>query len=206
LPDLGRRLCDAALRRRRSGLDGDFHREPVLDRLQLAARQRHGVHHRRRDAGDRACRRPASQAGTHPMSPLNLSHGLWAIFALAVSFYLVAPLALVILFSFNSSALTSLPLTGLTIDWYRKLMALDYFWPALQNSLIVALAVGTLSVIIGTLAALAVARLSKGRAGEGLGTNRLPSVEEGTFNTSTTHHTIVRRLQPTLSEIAALLR
>ena len=50
---------------------------------------------------------------------------------------MVTPLLLVILFSFNQSALTSLPLTGLTLDWYRKLFANDSFWPALQNSLIV---------------------------------------------------------------------
>ncbi|HEX2430813.1 MAG TPA: ABC transporter permease [Aestuariivirgaceae bacterium] len=108
------------------------------------------------------------------MTGLRLSHALWAIFAIAVSFYLVAPLALVILFSFNSSALTSLPLTGLTFDWYRRLMALDYFWPALQNSLTVALAVGALSVIIGTLAALAVARMPGRRAERIIGALSLP--------------------------------
>ena len=38
---------------------------------------------------------------------------------------------LVVLFSFNQSALTSLPLTGFTLDWYRRLFANDSFWPAL---------------------------------------------------------------------------
>ena len=36
LPDFGRRLCDAALRRRWRGDDGQFHRDAVLLRLQLA--------------------------------------------------------------------------------------------------------------------------------------------------------------------------
>jgi spermidine/putrescine transport system permease protein len=98
------------------------------------------------------------------MIRLSLVQAGWTLFALAVTVYLVAPLALVMLFSFNSSALTSLPLTGLTLDWYRRLLALDYFWPALQNSLIVALAVGALSVVIGTLAAIAVARMPQRRA------------------------------------------
>ena len=95
---------------------------------------------------------------------IRASQVLWLLFAVVVSLYLVAPLGLVVLFSFNRSALTSLPLTGLTLDWYRRLMALDYFWPALQNSLIVAVAVGALSVIIGTLAALAVARMPRWQA------------------------------------------
>ena len=50
LPDLGRRLCDAALRRRRRGDDGPFHRDAVLLRLQLADGQRHGLHHHGRVA------------------------------------------------------------------------------------------------------------------------------------------------------------
>ena len=65
----------------------------------------------------------------------------------ALALYLIVPIGLVILFSFNTSALTSLPLTGLTFDWYRKLFAQDYFLPALQNSLIIAAAVCILSII-----------------------------------------------------------
>ena len=44
LPDFGRRLRDAALRRRRRGDDGAFHRDAILLRLQLADGQRHGLH------------------------------------------------------------------------------------------------------------------------------------------------------------------
>ena len=44
-------------------------------------------------------------------------HG-WRLFILLVIVFLVAPLILVILFSFNASALTSLPLTGFTLDGY----------------------------------------------------------------------------------------
>ncbi len=55
-------------------------------------------------------------------------------------------------------------MTGLTLDWYRRLYSVDYFWPALQNSLVVALAVGSISVISGTMAALALARMPRRRA------------------------------------------
>lgn len=89
---------------------------------------------------------------------------IWIAIAVALALYLILPIILVMLFSFNQSALTSLPLTGLTFDWYRKLFAQDYFLPALHNSLIVAIAVCILSVTTGTLAALALARMPQAKA------------------------------------------
>ncbi len=93
-----------------------------------------------------------------------LAGALWRGFALAVVLFMAAPLFLVILFSFNESALTSLPLTGFTFDWYRKLFANSSFWPALENSLIVGFTVALASVATGTLAALALARMDRRRA------------------------------------------
>jgi spermidine/putrescine transport system permease protein len=87
------------------------------------------------------------------------SNLLWRLFTLAIVVFLATPVLLVVLFSFNRSALTSLPLTGLTLDWYRRLFANDSFWPALENSLIVGFSVAVVSVISGTLAALALARM-----------------------------------------------
>jgi spermidine/putrescine transport system permease protein len=88
----------------------------------------------------------------------------WRALALLLAAFMGMPLVLVVLFSFNRSALTSLPLTGFTLDWYRKLFALGAFWPALWNSLIVAAFVAVLSVIIGTMAALVLARSATRRA------------------------------------------
>ncbi len=90
---------------------------------------------------------------------------LWRGFAMVVIRFMTAPLLLVILFSFNESALTSLPLTGLTLDWYRRLFANSSFWPALKNSLIVGFTVALVSVAIGTLAALALSTMPARRAG-----------------------------------------
>ena len=92
------------------------------------------------------------------MSGAGLSTLLWRGFGLAVVTFMTAPLILVVLFSFNSSALTSLPLTGLTFDWYARLFANSSFWPALKNSLIVGFTVALVSVAIGTLAALVLSR------------------------------------------------
>ena len=88
----------------------------------------------------------------------------WPVFIALMLAYLTAPLALVILFSFNRSALTSFPITGLTLDWYRKLALNESFWPALQNSLIVGAAVAAVAVAVGLLAALALARMTEGKA------------------------------------------
>jgi spermidine/putrescine transport system permease protein len=89
---------------------------------------------------------------------------LWRLFTLAVIVFMITPIFLVVLFSFNRSALTSLPLTGLTLDWYRRLFANDSFWPALESSLIVGFSVALVSVVTGTLAALALARMRPRRA------------------------------------------
>jgi spermidine/putrescine transport system permease protein len=83
----------------------------------------------------------------------------WRFFILMVIAFLIFPLILVVLFSFNASALTSFPLSGFTLDWYRRLVANGSFWPALSNSLTIGLTVAVLSVTIGTLAALALVRL-----------------------------------------------
>jgi spermidine/putrescine transport system permease protein len=88
----------------------------------------------------------------------------WVVFIGIMLVYLTLPLLLVIVFSFNRSALTSFPITGLTLDWYRKLALNQSFWPALYNSLIVGGAVAVASVTTGLLAALALARTATARA------------------------------------------
>lgn len=96
--------------------------------------------------------------------PAQLGDLGWRAFALLLATFMGVPLVLVVLFSFNDSALTSLPLTGFTLDWYRKLFSLRSFWPALSNSLIVAGMVAVLSVAVGTMAALLLARMAQRRA------------------------------------------
>jgi spermidine/putrescine transport system permease protein len=59
------------------------------------------------------------------------------------------------------SALTSFPLTGLTLDWYARLLGNESFWPALRASLIIGITVALLSVLIGTLAAVGLVRIGR---------------------------------------------
>jgi spermidine/putrescine transport system permease protein len=84
---------------------------------------------------------------------------IWFAFGLGVVVFMLTPLLLVVLFSFGRNALTSFPMGGLTLDWYRALFANDTFWGAAKNSGIVAAAVGVASTTIGTMAALGVSRL-----------------------------------------------
>ncbi|HXV26273.1 MAG TPA: ABC transporter permease [Alphaproteobacteria bacterium] len=98
------------------------------------------------------------------MNPSLFARCGWPVFIVVMLAYLTIPLALVILFSFNTSALTSFPITGLTLDWYRKLARNESFWPALYNSLTVGAAVAAMSVAAGLLAALALARTEINRA------------------------------------------
>ncbi len=94
-----------------------------------------------------------------------LSTWLWRTFGLLVLAFMLTPLVLVVVFSFGRSALTHFPMGGLTLDWYRTLFAESTFWQAFKNSLIVAAWVGIASTIIGTMAALALARMSARFAG-----------------------------------------
>jgi len=93
-----------------------------------------------------------------------LAHAAWVVAALLIAGFLVFPIVLVVLFSFNTSALTSLPLSGLTLGWYAKLFSIEYFLPALVNSLIIGAAVSILTLASGTFAALALTQMRSERA------------------------------------------
>ena len=89
----------------------------------------------------------------------------WPLFGAVSIFFMLSPLVLVVLFSFGQNAQATLPIGGLTLDWYRALFDNDNFWRGLQNSIIVTGAVGLSSTVVGTLAALGLARLRPARAG-----------------------------------------
>lgn len=73
--------------------------------------------------------------------------------------FMVAPLALVVLFSFGSSSLMTFPMNGVTLDWYAALLSRPEFWSAFKNSAIVTGSVGIAATAIGTAAAMVIVRL-----------------------------------------------
>jgi len=84
------------------------------------------------------------------------SRALWAM-TLAVYAFLYLPLLMVVVFSFNSAKLSS-SWTGFTFDWYRRLFADEQMLTAAWNSLAIALVATAISVVVGTLAGLGLAR------------------------------------------------
>jgi spermidine/putrescine transport system permease protein len=84
----------------------------------------------------------------------------WAAVIAAILVFLYAPIAVLVLFSFNSGRLLSWPMQGVTLDWYRKLAANEQLIEAAWNSLYVASCSTALTLLIGVPAALALDRLS----------------------------------------------
>ncbi len=82
---------------------------------------------------------------------------LRGFFALVIVF-LYAPIAILIVFSFNNSDLPTFPLSGFTLRWYRDFLSNADLAAALETSAIVAVLSSLGAVLLGTLASLALAR------------------------------------------------
>jgi spermidine/putrescine transport system permease protein len=77
----------------------------------------------------------------------------------SVYLFLYAPIALVVLFSFNAGRNAS-DFTGFSVEWYGKAFTNRFLLEALQNSLIIGLVSASLAAIFGTMAALGMERMS----------------------------------------------
>jgi spermidine/putrescine transport system permease protein len=90
--------------------------------------------------------------------PLEYSRKLWLRLWLAATFvFLYAPIAILILFSFNDSR-RNIVWQGFTLDYYAKAWGNASLIEAFANSLMIALISTTLSTAIGALLALALWR------------------------------------------------
>ena len=72
---------------------------------------------------------------------------------------LFGPLFLIVLFSFHSSPAQYFPIQGLSLIWYQKFFENPVFVESLRRTAIVAVTSTIMTTIIGSLAALALARL-----------------------------------------------
>lgn len=95
-----------------------------------------------------------------------------AFFALAVVF-LYAPIAILLVFSFNKASVPSFPLSGFTLRWYREFFHNGAMRGALETSAMVAAVSSVLAVTLGILASVALAR--RGFRGKGVVTALLLS-------------------------------
>lgn len=94
-----------------------------------------------------------------------LARSVWGLIGGLFIVFLLSPLCLVVLFAFTDKALSNFPIDRLSLQWWDEMLAHPQFFPSLQNSLIIGAAVGAISAIVGTMAAMGFARLPPKRAG-----------------------------------------
>ena len=87
----------------------------------------------------------------------NGRRALRVFFGLLVVF-LYAPIAILLIFSFNNSELPTFPLSGFTLHWYRQFLTNPDLKAALQTSAVVAALSSVGAVFIGVLASIALVR------------------------------------------------
>jgi putative spermidine/putrescine transport system permease protein len=76
----------------------------------------------------------------------------------AAALFLIAPLIVIAAVSLSSSPVFDLPTGGASLRWYGAVASLDSFWPALTLSLEIAILSTAISLVVGTLAGIAIAR------------------------------------------------
>lgn len=80
------------------------------------------------------------------------------IAAIGVALFLLIPLVVVAAASFSPTLVFDLPIEGASLRWYSRIGRLDGFWPSLWLSLQIALLSTAISLVSGTLAAIAITR------------------------------------------------
>ncbi len=83
---------------------------------------------------------------------------VWWCVGAAITVFMLSPLFLLLLFCFTSGTQVSFPIPGLTLQWFAVLFESSEFRDAMGNSVVVTGTVGMVSTIVGTMAALALAR------------------------------------------------
>ena len=75
------------------------------------------------------------------------------LYTILIYVFLYAPIAVLILFSFNSSNSTGV-FTGFSLRWYKELLSDAATLAALKNTLILAVSSAVIATILGTVAAV----------------------------------------------------
>lgn len=83
---------------------------------------------------------------------------LSALLLIFFTLYMLVPLIVVIGTSFSQSRFLSFPPNGFSLEWYREALTADYYVVPFQTSVLLAVAVAIVAGILGTGAALALAR------------------------------------------------
>jgi len=89
---------------------------------------------------------------------------VWRAMAIVLVVFLLAPIVLLMIFSFTSRGLTNFPIEALSLRWWGEMIHNKQFWPAFFNSMIIGASVGVISAIVGTMAAIGLVSLAPKRA------------------------------------------
>jgi spermidine/putrescine transport system permease protein len=86
--------------------------------------------------------------------------GAWILraFFFLVVLFLYAPIVILLIFSFNDSAVPTFPLSGFTLHWYREFLSNSDLRRALETSAIIASLSSLGAVVLGILASIALTR------------------------------------------------
>src|SRR5256886_5955536 len=86
--------------------------------------------------------------------------GAWTLraFFFLVILFLYAPIVILLIFSFNDSAVPTFPLSGFTLHWYHQFLTNSELRGALENSAIVAAVSSLGAVVLGVLSSIALTR------------------------------------------------
>lgn len=89
-----------------------------------------------------------------------IGDNLLALMATAGMLFLYIPVLVLIVFSFNDNRSLTLPLRGFTLKWYEKFINNSDMLEAIGNSLYVATVATAITIVIGTVAAFALDRVT----------------------------------------------
>lgn len=87
-----------------------------------------------------------------------LRYIMLGVFTVAASLFIVAPLAVVVLSSFNNVAYNVFPPEEFSTRWYANLFAQDVFYAAAWRSIVLATLSTAIALVIGIMAAYALVR------------------------------------------------
>ena len=84
---------------------------------------------------------------------------LWYSFSALVLFYLVVPITIVVPLSFSKASFLQFPPVAYSTRWYEQLFQDPLWFDSISNSLKIGLMATTLSIVVGTMAAMALSQI-----------------------------------------------
>ena len=82
------------------------------------------------------------------------------ILAIILSFFLISPIFLVVLFAFTDRAIASFPINNFSLKWWIEIFNHRQFVSCLINSITIGMSVAIVSSITGTMAAIGLSKIS----------------------------------------------